>query len=60
MRSEVLTEVKMSMLVFWVVTPCGLVDRYQHFGNVANYLHVAMVTKCASTSSSLLYLTTYF
>jgi hypothetical protein len=23
MRSEVLTAVKMSMLVFWVVTPCG-------------------------------------
>jgi hypothetical protein len=22
----------MSMLVFWVVTPCGLVDRYQRFG----------------------------
>jgi hypothetical protein len=24
-RFEVLTAVKMSMLVFWVVTPCGLV-----------------------------------
>jgi hypothetical protein len=22
----------MSMLVFWVVTPCGLVGRYQRFG----------------------------
>jgi hypothetical protein len=28
---EVLTAVKVSTLVFWVVTPCGLVDRYQHF-----------------------------
>jgi hypothetical protein len=32
MRFEVLTEVKLPMLVFWVVTPCGKVDRYQHFG----------------------------
>jgi hypothetical protein len=28
MRFEVLTAVKMWMLVFWVVTPCGLVGRY--------------------------------
>jgi hypothetical protein len=27
MRSEVLTAVKMSMLVFWVVTPYGLAGR---------------------------------
>jgi hypothetical protein len=26
---EILTAVKMSMPVFWVVTPCGLVGRYQ-------------------------------
>jgi hypothetical protein len=25
---EVLTTVKMSLLAFWVVTPCGLVGRY--------------------------------
>jgi hypothetical protein len=31
-RSEVLTAVKLSMLVFWVVTPFGLVGRYQRFG----------------------------
>jgi hypothetical protein len=31
MRFEVLTAVKMSMLVFWVVTPCGLVGRFQRF-----------------------------
>jgi hypothetical protein len=30
-RLEVLTTVKMSMLVFWAVTPCRLVDRYQRF-----------------------------
>jgi hypothetical protein len=24
----------MMMLVFWVVTPCGLVGRYQHFGGM--------------------------
>jgi len=31
MRSEVLTAVKMSVLVFWVVTSNGLVGKYQHF-----------------------------
>jgi hypothetical protein len=30
-RFEVLTAVKMSMLVFWVVTPCGLVDSRKFF-----------------------------
>jgi amino acid transporter len=29
-RFEVLTVVKMSMLVLWIVMPCGLVSRYQH------------------------------
>jgi hypothetical protein len=29
---EVLTAVKMSMLFFWVVTPCRLVRRYHRFG----------------------------
>jgi hypothetical protein len=32
MRFEVHTAVKMSMLVFWVVTPCELVCRYRRFG----------------------------
>jgi hypothetical protein len=32
MGSEVLPVVKMSMSVFWVVTLCGLVSRYQRFG----------------------------
>jgi hypothetical protein len=27
-KFEVLKAVKILMLVFWVVTPCGLVDRY--------------------------------
>jgi hypothetical protein len=31
MRFEILTAVKMSMLVFWVVTPCELVERYKRF-----------------------------
>jgi hypothetical protein len=31
-KLEVLTAAKMSMLVFWVIKPCGLVGRYQHFG----------------------------
>jgi hypothetical protein len=31
MKSEILTAVKMLMLVFWVITPCGLVGRYQRF-----------------------------
>jgi hypothetical protein len=30
-KFEVLTAVKILMLVFWVVRPCGLVGRYQHF-----------------------------
>jgi hypothetical protein len=32
MRFELLSAVKMLMLVFWVVTPCGLVRRYHRFG----------------------------
>jgi hypothetical protein len=32
MRFSVLTAVNMSMLVYWVVTPCGLVGRYKRFG----------------------------
>jgi hypothetical protein len=27
----VLIAVKVLMLVFWVITPCGLVGRYHHF-----------------------------
>jgi hypothetical protein len=35
MGFEVLTAVKMSMLVFWVVKPNGLVGRYQRFGETS-------------------------
>jgi hypothetical protein len=38
MRSEVLKATKMSMLVFWVVTACELVGKYQRFGG-KYYLH---------------------
>jgi hypothetical protein len=31
---EVLMAVKMSVLFFWVVTPCGLVGRYQCYGEI--------------------------
>jgi hypothetical protein len=29
---EVLTAVKMSVLVFWIIKPCGIIRRYQCFG----------------------------
>jgi hypothetical protein len=38
MRFEVVTAVKMLMLVFWVVTPYGLVDKYQCFGGTYVFL----------------------
>jgi hypothetical protein len=31
-KFEVLTAVKVSMFVFWVITSCGLVRRYESFG----------------------------
>jgi hypothetical protein len=34
MRFEVLMAMKMLMLVFWVVTPCGLADKFQSFGEM--------------------------
>jgi hypothetical protein len=37
-KFEVLKMVKKSMLVFWVVTPCGLVGRYKRFAGT-NCLH---------------------
>jgi hypothetical protein len=39
MRFDVLTAVKMLMFVFWVVTPCGFVGRYQRIGETY-YLHL--------------------
>jgi hypothetical protein len=38
-RFEVLTAVKIAMF-FWVVTPCGLVGRYQRFGETSLSLGV--------------------
>jgi hypothetical protein len=43
MRSEVLTVVNISLLVFWVVTPCGFVARYQRFVGIY-CLHLQVVT----------------
>jgi hypothetical protein len=31
-RYEILTALKISMMLFWVVTPCGIVSRSQNFG----------------------------
>jgi hypothetical protein len=31
---EALKAVKMTLLSFWVLTPCGLAGRYQHFGEI--------------------------
>jgi hypothetical protein len=52
LRSEVLTAVKMSMLVFWVVTPCGLVNGYQRFGGTYRlHLHQEpVISLCHSQS----------
>jgi hypothetical protein len=44
MRSEVLTAVRMSILVLWIVTPCGLVGTYQRFGETY-CLHLQGVTR---------------
>jgi hypothetical protein len=38
MRFEVFSVVKMSMLVLWVITPCGLVGRYSRFGETSSGL----------------------
>jgi hypothetical protein len=34
MRFVVVTVVKLSMLVFWVVKPCGLVGKFQFFSEM--------------------------
>jgi hypothetical protein len=46
-RFEVLTVVKMTMLFFWVVTPCRLVGRYQRFGGTC-CLHLQPTKHCGS------------
>jgi hypothetical protein len=37
-ESDVLNEEKNLTLVVWVVTPCGLVSRYQHIGGTYCFL----------------------
>jgi hypothetical protein len=39
MRPEVLIRVIKSVLVFWVVKPCGLVGRHQHFTATLVYIY---------------------
>jgi hypothetical protein len=52
MRFEVLPAVKMSMLVFWVVKPYGLVGRDQRFGGTyclhlqVCRLHIVITSYC--------------
>jgi hypothetical protein len=35
-RFEVLTVVRMTMLFFWIVTPCRLIDRHQRFEEIVS------------------------
>jgi hypothetical protein len=47
----------LSMLGFWIVMPCGLVGRYQHFGEtLVIYLqvHVALQPRRPTVTSLLL------
>jgi hypothetical protein len=50
LRSEVLMAVKMLMVVFQVVTPCGLIDGYQCLGGTL---------KMEAIHSSEMFVTTY-
>jgi hypothetical protein len=53
-RLEVLTAVKMSMLFFWVVTPCGLVGRYSMFlRNFGIYLQAHTASQSRIVKSTL-------
>jgi hypothetical protein len=46
MRFEVLMTVKMLMLVYWVLTLCGPVGRYQRFGGTyCLHLHSIIAQK---------------
>jgi hypothetical protein len=51
LRFEVLTAVKMQMLVLWVVTPCGLVGKYQGFGAIY-CVHPAMKMEAVCSSET--------
>jgi hypothetical protein len=55
MRFEVFTAMKMPMLIFWVVTPCELVGRYQRFGgtyclHLEGYIQINTKTKRRKTN----------
>jgi hypothetical protein len=50
-RFDVLTAVKTSMLVFWVVTPCGLVGRYKRLGETYCTWVLKTETWCFSETS---------
>jgi hypothetical protein len=43
-RSEVVTTVEMSMLILWVVTTSGLVDRYRRFGETRKFVSTVIVS----------------
>jgi hypothetical protein len=49
-RDEVLTLVKMSILVSWAVTPCGVLGRYQCFA-VKYCLHLQRAEDEGSSNS---------
>jgi hypothetical protein len=55
---EILPAKKMSVLVFWVITPCGLASRYQHFGTYCLHLHWTSALKMEAVCSFEAYLPT--
>lgn len=53
LRFEVFTSVKTSMLIFWIVTPCGLVGIYQCFkGTCCLHLHPCCSETLVSMNNS--------
>jgi hypothetical protein len=52
-RYEVLTEVKMLMLVFRVVTLCELAGRYQRFGETYCFHHEGVVSNYKSAGIAI-------
>jgi hypothetical protein len=59
MRFEVLTAVKMS-LFFWVVRPCGLIGRYDRFGETFCWHSTAKVRISGNSSIGKVALAAYF
>jgi hypothetical protein len=56
MRFEVLKGVKMSMVVFCVVTLCGLLGKYQRFGGT--YCSIFRAKEAVCSSETLIVLST--